>query len=195
LSAQWAADQLPFPWSRRQIASAHRPAFDRSRRHVRVGTEWKQLVVAHSRCQNQKPSCTFAAVAGDGPRDYRRRTEDRWPRSGVHYQRQVWTEQLGRCQTRSRYRDGWHRRKERGRAVVIRHWTLHDLRRSFTSGLQSVGVAPQTIERALNHSSGTFGRGRRNLSAQSADEGRAVCLVLVVTLPANGGRQINARCP
>jgi len=109
LSAQWAADQLPFPWSRRQIASAHRPAFDRSRRHVRVGTEWKQLVVAHSRCQNQKPSCTFAAVAGDGPRDYRRRTEDRWPRSGVHYQRQVWTEQLGRCQTRSRYRDGWHR--------------------------------------------------------------------------------------
>ena len=85
-------------------------------------------------------------------------------------------------------------RKERGRAVELPHWTLHDLRRSFTSGLQSVGVAPQTIERALNHSSGTFGRGRRNLSAQSADEGRAVCLVLVVTLPANGGSPINARC-
>ena len=47
-------------------------------------------------------------------------------------------------------------KKERGRAVKIEKWVLHDLRRSFASGLQHIGVAPAVIERALNHSSGTF---------------------------------------
>ena len=46
--------------------------------------------------------------------------------------------------------------EERGKPVNIPHWVQHDLRRSFASGLQSIGVAPQVIERALNHSSGTF---------------------------------------
>jgi integrase len=39
---------------------------------------------------------------------------------------------------------------------VIRPWTLHDLRRSFASGLQRLGVAPHIVELALNHRSGTF---------------------------------------
>jgi integrase len=39
---------------------------------------------------------------------------------------------------------------------VIRSWTLHDLRRSFASGLQRLGVAPHIVELALNHRSGTF---------------------------------------
>jgi hypothetical protein len=39
---------------------------------------------------------------------------------------------------------------------AIPPWTLHDLRRSFASGLQRIGVAPQIVELALNHRSGTF---------------------------------------
>jgi integrase len=39
---------------------------------------------------------------------------------------------------------------------AIRPWTLHDLRRSFASGLQRLGVAPHLVELALNHRSGTF---------------------------------------
>jgi hypothetical protein len=39
---------------------------------------------------------------------------------------------------------------------VIRPWTLHDLRRSFASGLQRLGIAPHIVELALNHRSGTF---------------------------------------
>jgi integrase len=42
-------------------------------------------------------------------------------------------------------------------APAIRPWTLHDLRRSFASGLQRLGVAPHIVELALNHRSGTFG--------------------------------------
>ncbi len=39
---------------------------------------------------------------------------------------------------------------------AIRSWTLHDLRRSFASGLQRLGIAPHIVELALNHHSGTF---------------------------------------
>jgi integrase len=41
-------------------------------------------------------------------------------------------------------------------APAVRPWTLHDLRRSFASGLQRLGVAPHIVELALNHRSGTF---------------------------------------
>src|SRR5207248_1252419 len=33
-------------------------------------------------------------------------------------------------------------------------WRIHDLRRSFASGLQRLGVRVEVIERALNHISG-----------------------------------------
>ncbi len=36
-------------------------------------------------------------------------------------------------------------------------WTVHDLRRTFASGLASVGIALPVIERLLNHVSGSFG--------------------------------------
>ena len=41
--------------------------------------------------------------------------------------------------------------------VTIEHWRVHDLRRSFASGCARLGVNLPTIEKALNHSSGTFG--------------------------------------
>jgi hypothetical protein len=41
-------------------------------------------------------------------------------------------------------------------APAIRQWTLHDLRRSFASGLQRLGMAPHIVELALNHRTGTF---------------------------------------
>jgi len=50
---------------------------------------------------------------------------------------------------------GAHKVKLDGRSGVT-GWTLHDLRRTFASGLASIGVAIPTIERLLNHVSGTF---------------------------------------
>ena len=41
-------------------------------------------------------------------------------------------------------------------APAIRPWALHDLPRSFASGLQRVGVAPHIVELALNHRRGAF---------------------------------------
>jgi integrase len=46
--------------------------------------------------------------------------------------------------------------KERGKAVNIDHFVLHDLRRSFASGLQHLGIASAVIERVTNHISGSF---------------------------------------
>jgi hypothetical protein len=39
---------------------------------------------------------------------------------------------------------------------AIPPWTLHDLRHSFASGLQRLGIAPHIVELALNYRSGTF---------------------------------------
>jgi integrase len=39
----------------------------------------------------------------------------------------------------------------------VEAWALHDLRRTFASGLASLGVALPVIERLLNHVSGSFG--------------------------------------
>jgi integrase len=39
----------------------------------------------------------------------------------------------------------------------VEAWTLHDLRRTFASGLASLGVALPVVERLLNHVSGSFG--------------------------------------
>lgn len=38
----------------------------------------------------------------------------------------------------------------------VADWTLHDLRRTYASGLASLGVAQAVIERLLNHVSGSF---------------------------------------
>jgi integrase len=36
-------------------------------------------------------------------------------------------------------------------------WVLHDLRRSFSTGLNKIGVAPEVVEACLNHISGSKG--------------------------------------
>ena len=36
-------------------------------------------------------------------------------------------------------------------------WTLHDLRRTVSTGMAGLGVAPHVIERLLNHVSGVLG--------------------------------------
>jgi integrase len=41
--------------------------------------------------------------------------------------------------------------------VAIEPFTIHDLRRSFASGLARLGVRLEVIERCLNHVSGSFG--------------------------------------
>ena len=38
----------------------------------------------------------------------------------------------------------------------VANWTLHDLRRTFASGLAGQGVAIHVVEKLLNHISGTF---------------------------------------
>jgi integrase len=50
---------------------------------------------------------------------------------------------------------GWSRSKVRlDRRSGVSGWTLHDLRRSFVTHLNELGVAPAVIEAAVNHVSG-----------------------------------------
>ena len=39
-------------------------------------------------------------------------------------------------------------------AAKLRHWTLHDIRRSVATGMATLGVQPHIIEQVLNHYSG-----------------------------------------
>jgi integrase len=48
-------------------------------------------------------------------------------------------------------------RKERGRDSTIPPWRLHDLRRTFVTGLIELGIPPHVVELAVNHVSGTRG--------------------------------------
>lgn len=51
--------------------------------------------------------------------------------------------------------NGWSKSKSTlDRDCKIAHWTLHDLRRTFSTNLAELSVAPHVIERLLNHSSG-----------------------------------------
>jgi integrase len=42
------------------------------------------------------------------------------------------------------------------KASGVKDWTLHDIRRTFATGLAELGVAPHVIERLLNHVAGTL---------------------------------------
>ena len=42
-------------------------------------------------------------------------------------------------------------------------WVLHDLRRTFVTGLQQLGFPLEVAEAAVNHKGGTVGRCRRRL--------------------------------
>jgi integrase len=51
---------------------------------------------------------------------------------------------------------GWGECKERlDEAVQIPAWVLHDVRRTVSTGLGNIGIAPHIIEQVLNHQSGT----------------------------------------
>ena len=43
-----------------------------------------------------------------------------------------------------------------GKGTQIPHWVLHDVRRTVASGMARLGIALPVIEKALNHTSGTF---------------------------------------
>ncbi len=45
--------------------------------------------------------------------------------------------------------------EERGPDIVIEPWRLHDLRRTFVTGLVEMGVPPHVVEQTINHISGT----------------------------------------
>lgn len=54
--------------------------------------------------------------------------------------------------------DGWSTAKPKlDRRCGVTGWRLHDLRRTFASGLAAQGVSLPVIERLLNHVSGSFG--------------------------------------
>ena len=40
---------------------------------------------------------------------------------------------------------------------ALAHWTLHDLRRTFSSGWARLRIPTEVTEKALNHTSGSFG--------------------------------------
>jgi len=42
------------------------------------------------------------------------------------------------------------------RSSGVENWTLHDLRRTFASGMQKLGVRMEVTEKLLNHASGSF---------------------------------------
>jgi integrase len=52
---------------------------------------------------------------------------------------------------------GWAKgKRELDKACPMEHWTLHDLRRTYATGLAELGVAPHVIEKLLNHVTGTI---------------------------------------
>src|SRR5262249_55513305 len=51
----------------------------------------------------------------------------------------------------------WGRKKHRlDNLSATKDWVLHDLRRTFSTNLAKLQIAPHVIERILNHASGTI---------------------------------------
>jgi integrase len=88
--------------------------------------------------------------------------------------------------------DGWGWAKGRLDAVLQldQPWVIHDLRRSFSTGLGNLGIPPHTIEALLNHQSGTKAgvSGRYNRSAYEREARQAVDLWGATLLAAVDGR-------
>jgi integrase len=60
---------------------------------------------------------------------------------------------------------GWPKVKRRISAKAGLHpenWRLHDVRRTCASGMQRLGISVPVVEKALNHTSGTFSRLLKN---------------------------------
>lgn len=53
--------------------------------------------------------------------------------------------------------NGWSKDKQVfDKSCGVSNWTPHDLRRTFASNLAALGVSLPTIEKLLNHVSGSF---------------------------------------
>jgi integrase len=52
--------------------------------------------------------------------------------------------------------DAIERGDDPGRVQPMPHWTLHDLRRTGTTGMARLGMQLPVIEKILNHTSGSF---------------------------------------
>lgn len=89
---------------------------------------------------------------------------------------------------------GWSHAKARlNVAVQIPTWIVHDLRRSFSTGLGDLGIPPHIIETLLNHQSGTKSgvSGRYNKSIYEREARQAVDLWASTIMAAVEGRENN----
>jgi integrase len=89
---------------------------------------------------------------------------------------------------------GWGHCKRRLDAVVnLPKWVVHDLRRSFSTGLGDLGIAPHIIEALINHQSGTKAgvSGRYNKSVYEREARQAVELWGNAVLAAVDGAESN----
>jgi integrase len=110
----------------------------------------------------------------------------------VHMARQVRSLLKPRERTEERdfvfgYRDGsfsgWSKSKvaldervKRSTGSELKHWTLHDLRRTTATGMAGIGIQPHVIEAVLNHVSGHKGgiAGIYNRAQYSAEKAQAL---------------------
>ena len=73
---------------------------------------------------------------------------------------------------------GWSKAKAAldARAGSLKHWTLHDLRRTAATGMAGIGIQPHIIEAVLNHVSGHKGgiAGIYNRAQYSAEKAQAL---------------------
>jgi integrase len=73
---------------------------------------------------------------------------------------------------------GWSKAKTAldARTGPLKHWTLHDLRRTAATGMAGIGIQPHIIEAVLNHVSGHKGgiAGIYNRAQYSAEKAQAL---------------------
>ena len=72
---------------------------------------------------------------------------------------------------------GWSRCKERlDEAIKIPAWTIHDLRRVCSTGMNEIGIEPHIVEAILGHVSGTRGgiAGRYNYALYESQKATAL---------------------
>jgi integrase len=72
---------------------------------------------------------------------------------------------------------GWSKAKAALDArTALKHWTLHDLRRTAATGMAGIGIQPHVIEAVLNHVSGHKGgiAGIYNRAQYSAEKAQAL---------------------
>jgi integrase len=82
---------------------------------------------------------------------------------------------FGRSETRGF--SGWSKCKERlDQAIKIPSWTIHDLRRVCSTGMNEIGIEPHIVEAILGHVSGSRGgiAGRYNFALYESQKATAL---------------------